>query len=182
MRFRSEDASLYLSGWTDKKPAGLFKVCHAHTFGDSLDASTLFSVHWIWASLYLPSRGHHTSPGKAEPPDYFSSSSTVRVQQQQFLQFLILCWLPEDFQCNVPSQKAKGFNAKLAPLSAYNHRCYIVLQYVHYTLYVSCHHLKNNAYGFLGCLSRVRSYDCQRKTTAFALNRVCPKMLLFQLR
>lgn len=82
----------------------------------------------------LPSRGHHTSPGKAEPPDYFSSSPTVRVQQQQFLQFLILCWLPEDFQCNVPSQKAKGFNAKLAPLSAYNHRCYIVLC----TLYTIC--------------------------------------------
>lgn len=67
---------------------------------------TLFSVHWIWASLYLSNRGHHTTPGKAGLPDYFSSSSTATVQQQQFVQFLILCLHPEDFQCKVPSQKA----------------------------------------------------------------------------
>lgn len=130
----SPGASLRVSVWTDKKPSGLFKVRHTHTFGDSLDASTLFSVHWIWASLYLPNRGHHNNPGKAEPPDYFSSSSTVTVQQQQFVQFLILCLHPEDFQCRVPSQKPEGVNAKLVPLSTYNHRCYVVLC----TLYTIC--------------------------------------------
>lgn len=123
-----------VSVWTDNKPAGLFDVCHTHTFGDSPDTSTLFSVHWIWASLYLLNRGHHTTPGKAGPPDYFSSSSTVMVQQQQFVQFLILCSHPEDFQCKVPSQKAEGINAKLVPLSAYNHRCYIAFC----TLYTIC--------------------------------------------
>ena len=51
----------------------------------------LFSGHRIWASLYLPNRGHLTAPGKAGPLDYFSSSSTVTVQQQQFVQFLKTC-------------------------------------------------------------------------------------------
>lgn len=129
MRFRSEDTSLYLSGWTHKKPAGLFKVCHSPTFGDSLDTSTLSSVHWIWASLYLPSRGHHTSPGKAEPSNYFSSSSTVRVQQQ-FLQFLILCWL--SWRLSVQRLR-KHRDFMLATLSAYNHGCYIVLCTLHMT-------------------------------------------------
>lgn len=30
MRFQSEDASLFVSVWTDKKPAGLLEVCHTH--------------------------------------------------------------------------------------------------------------------------------------------------------
>lgn len=118
----------------DLRTYGRTRIRHPHTFGGSLDASTPFSAHWIWASLSVPSRGHHTHPGKAEPPDYFSSSSTVRVQQQPFVQFLTLCSLPEDTQCNVPSQKAEDINAKLVPLSAYNHRCYIVFC----TLYTIC--------------------------------------------
>lgn len=98
------------------KPVCVFQYGHIRTllaFSRSVTLTPLVtsltpppcSLHWIWASLYLSSRGHHTSPGEAEPPDYFSSPSTVIVQQQQqFVQFLILCSHSEDFQCKVPSQ------------------------------------------------------------------------------
>lgn len=135
-RFQSEDASLCVSLWTDEKPAGLLKVCHTHTFGDSLGASTLFSVHWIWASLYLSSRGHHTSAGMAEPMDYFSSSSTVTVQQQ-FVQFLILCLHPEDFPCKVPSEsRGNQWETHAMKHILYNHRCYVVLLCIIYSICV----------------------------------------------
>lgn len=128
-RCRSEGASWCLSEWTEKKPAGLFRgLSHPRR---RWRPRCLHPVLCLPASLYLANRGHHTSPGKAEPPDYFSRSSTVRVQQQQqFVQFLnpaLASW-GLSVQRTIWGSK-KGVNVKLVPSSAYNHGCSIVLYY-----------------------------------------------------